>query len=828
MSKLYFIDGYHGGIRGHMPEGSWQDILHAMEVYPEWKISLEIEPESWEYIKNHDAKTYHRLQKSFSELSASGRLEFISGSYAQPFCWAVNGESNIRQLLYGIETIKEHFAEIFVDTYAVQEPCFTSALPQILTQLGYVRLSLKNPTAWGGYMAKMPGGIIQLYGPDGSSIPAVPRYECEELISCNATEASGYDLPLVKEFADKCNRNGIQAPAGMCLQDLGWASKPLVQGIDVEYVTWREYFNRFGSLICGEAVFSQEDVLVALPWGNRILQEMLRNVRKAENRILQTEKLLAIAGAGNGSEDLEPYYNLLKDAWKMLLQAQHHDSYICATCGEGTRMWAFQSNALAAGCCALLDKISDFAMATAAATARTQGSLTVPEQEIWLGVYNTVGNPRSSQAEIALGFDFGVRCLVVYDENNKEIHSQIDPTRFYEDGSIGAAVVRFEAFVDGIGYSAYRVVPSAMPEKKEPMVLKQTKDTVEVSNDYFTIVFDLTKGGSILKLYDKETKRDYAERLSGFGSLRGYFIAEKQFIGNMDTSVEFKLISHGAIYTKLCFTGEFKGIEFENTVIIRRQDRRIDFETTANFGTDTEIGYPYEPKPEERYHGTKRSSCREDYKLGVQFPLGDSRVKVIKSAPFDVYESRLEDTRFDSWKNIKHNIINGYVDFYQENTNTGLAIFCDHVNGYSLADNLFTLTLGFGYHSNFWWGYQPLRGKCKIRYSILPHSSDWEQAYIPYEESLVREPLSVQRLSGKPDHNKLTVFCCDNKSVETVTILHHNGKSQARLFHSSHKKEKNSFRNKIPGFQGISANLHGMPDGRKPERFGKLEIKTLI
>ena len=48
MATLYFVDGYHGGIRGHMPEGSWQDILSAMERWPEWKISLEIEPESWE------------------------------------------------------------------------------------------------------------------------------------------------------------------------------------------------------------------------------------------------------------------------------------------------------------------------------------------------------------------------------------------------------------------------------------------------------------------------------------------------------------------------------------------------------------------------------------------------------------------------------------------------------------------------------------------------------------------------------------------------------------------------------------------------------------
>lgn len=823
MSKLYFVDGYHGGIRGHMPEGSWQDILHALETYPEWKISLEIEPESWEYLKRHDYKTYHRLQDIISEPVSGSRLEFISGSYAQPFCWAVNGESNIRQLILGVKLIKEHFPGVIVDTYAVQEPCFTSSLPQILKQLGYARMSLKNPTAWGGYMAKMPGEIIRLFGRDDSFLPAVPRYEWEELISCNATEASGYDFSSIEGFAEKCNLHGIKAPAGMCLQDLGWSSKPLVKDIDVEYVTWREYFERFGDRINGDVELSQEDILTALPWGNRILQEMLRGVRHAENRILQVEKLLAIAEAKSGErEECRP---LLEKAWEKLMQAQHHDGYICATCGEGTRLWAFQSNALVTDCCSLLEEITDLTMK---AVSGRQSTEITPGKDQWLRVYNTVGNPRFSLAEVMLGFDYGVRDVEVYDGQNNRLLSQIDPIRHYEDGSIGAAVLRFYGAAEGIGYTSYRVVPVDTVPVRKVMAVKTAQNTIEVSGDYLHVVFDLMKGGSIVRLYDKETKRDYAEGVSGLGSLRGYSIKEDKFIDTMDSPVECRIKSNGSLYTELVFSGEFHGIAFENTVSFSLHERRIDFETSINFLKDTEIGYPYEPEPEERYHGRIRSSCREDYKIGVQFPLGDSPVKVIKSAPFDIYESRLTDTRFDSWDTIKHNIINGYVDIYQESSNSGLAIFCDHVNGYSLADNLFTLTLGFGYHSNFWWGYQPLRGKCRMKYSILPHALTWEQAYIPYEDSLLREPLLVERLPGRPDSDKLTVFSCENKAVETVTILRSEGKSQVRLFHNSHKNEKFVSRSTLPEFQGVSANLYGIPDGKEAAQIGKLEIKTLI
>lgn len=30
----YYADGYHGGFYGHMPDGSFRDILNAMERYP--------------------------------------------------------------------------------------------------------------------------------------------------------------------------------------------------------------------------------------------------------------------------------------------------------------------------------------------------------------------------------------------------------------------------------------------------------------------------------------------------------------------------------------------------------------------------------------------------------------------------------------------------------------------------------------------------------------------------------------------------------------------------------------------------------------------------
>src|SRR5690625_3093592 len=138
--KAYFVDGYHGGIKGHMPLGSWADVFNEMKRHPHWKISLDIEPISWEVLKNTDPISYETLQEMLKDNRPESRVEMLAGSYAQPFGWVINGESNIRHLMRGLEIIKEHFPEAIVDTYATQEPCWSSAFPQILLSLGFKRV----------------------------------------------------------------------------------------------------------------------------------------------------------------------------------------------------------------------------------------------------------------------------------------------------------------------------------------------------------------------------------------------------------------------------------------------------------------------------------------------------------------------------------------------------------------------------------------------------------------------------------------------------------------------------------------------------------------
>src|SRR5690554_6089305 len=180
--KAYFIDGYHGGVWGHYPEDYTGYIVDQLKKYPDWKINLEIEPETWDRAKIEEREAYQQLQELVKDQSSTARIEFVNPTYAQSYLFNISGESIIRQFDYGIQKTKEHFPTASFNTYSSEEPCFTSSLPQILTLFDFKYASLKNPnTCWGGYTRGFDSELANWIGPDGTSILTVPRYEFESL-----------------------------------------------------------------------------------------------------------------------------------------------------------------------------------------------------------------------------------------------------------------------------------------------------------------------------------------------------------------------------------------------------------------------------------------------------------------------------------------------------------------------------------------------------------------------------------------------------------------------------------------------------------------------
>ena len=221
--QAYFIDGYHGGIYGHYPVGQTAFIAQKLRQNPNWNINIEIEPESWEVVRQRDPEGYEAFKRLFKDQSVeSGRIEYVNPTYAQSYFFGTSGESAIRQFEYGIRLIRKHFPEAVFTTYSAEEPCFTSCLPYILKSFGFSYASTKNPnTMWGGYVSAYGGELVNWVGPDGTRLTTVPRYACEDLQPGSCWQSISWFN--TEDYIHKCLDAGIQHPVGMCIQDASWS-----------------------------------------------------------------------------------------------------------------------------------------------------------------------------------------------------------------------------------------------------------------------------------------------------------------------------------------------------------------------------------------------------------------------------------------------------------------------------------------------------------------------------------------------------------------------------------------------------------------------------
>lgn len=271
--QKYFTDGFHGGYYGHYPIDTYtQFIVDQLDKNPNWYIGLEIEPETWDTVQVRTPEAY----LAFKQKLGTDRVEYTNPSYAQSYLYCINGESIIRQFHYGIKKIRHHFPDVIISTYAVEEPCFTSCLPTILPQFGFRHAVLKCPnTCWGGYSAAYGGELVNLIGPDGTSMLSVPRYACEKLEKESVWQTIAWGNN--PQYFKACFDYGIKNPVAMTYQDAGWTNGPWIGTDEAKmngtiYTRWTKYIEEQSvGTSDDDYYFSQEDVRPGLMWGSQVM-----------------------------------------------------------------------------------------------------------------------------------------------------------------------------------------------------------------------------------------------------------------------------------------------------------------------------------------------------------------------------------------------------------------------------------------------------------------------------------------------------------------------------------------------------------------------------
>ena len=795
--QAYFVDGYHGGIYGHYPvEWKTQFIVDQLTKHPEWRICLEIEPETWDTVQVRTPEAYSRLKK----MVGGQQVEFTNPTYAQPYCYNISGESIIRQFEYGIKSINKHFPDVNFVTYSVEEPCFTSCLPQILKLFGFKYAVLKCPnTCWGGYTGAYGGELVNWVGTDGTSIPTVPRYACEDLEENSTWQTTAWGNS--ESYLKACRNAGIEHPVGMCFQDAGWKNGPwLGSGKNIKhnsiYVTWKDYFENISiGKTNDDWHFSQEDVRVNLMWGSQVMQKIAQEVRVSENMIIMAEKMSAMAHLDNNYNCNQADFD---EAWRTLMLAQHHDSWIVPYNGLNKRgtwadqitRWTDQTNSIAKH--AMVTSMQSF--------DKKKASDTSMSQQGYVRVYNTLGTKRTEKVNVLLPNEYIDSDIEVYDQKKKAIGCFVEK----EGNNVR---LLFEAEIPPFGYSTYLVQKKKSGKEDVSGGNKVNERDGVVENEQYKIVFDLSKGGIIKSLIaKKEGNKEFAEKTKGqysLGELRGYFYEEGKFRSSTESPARMSIIKNNPFETSVKIEGEIASHPFAQIITLTKGQKGIDFDLTINWKQNVGIG----EYKEKRWRDNRRAYCDDRYKLSVLFPVDLRSPRVYKNAPFDVCESQLDDTFFGTWDRIKHNIILNWVDLAEEKGDYALALLSDHTTSYSHGKD-YPLGLTAQYSGGGLWGpdYKITR-PLHIKYALVPHRGKWDKAGISTVSESWNQPLFCSYYPSVELVNKSFVDLQDTGYQVSALKVVENG-ILLRLFNAEGdgKARKVTFTMPISGIEEIDLN----------------------
>jgi alpha-mannosidase len=776
--KAWFADGYHGGIYGHYPATFTQYMVDALKQNPDWKLNLEIEPETWDFARTNTPEAYEAFKSLVADQSPNGRIEFVNPGYGQSYLWNIAGESVIQQLGRGIRKIHEHFPNASFTTYCSEEPCFTTALPGILKSFGFKYAVLKNPnTCWGGYTRAFGGELVNWKGPDGTALPTVPRYAIEALKPGSTWETIA--AANSRGYIRAAQQAGIAHPVGMCLQDAGWRFGPWLKRASdayspTEYVTWRHYFETVATQTPSQDWrVSPEDIQVSLVWGAQVLQRIAQQVRKAEDRLMMAEKLATLANVyGQVPWPVASF----DEAWRTLMLAQHHDCWIVPYNGRPGNTWA--------------DKVQRWTEATREASEASihQSTETLmprptPNDRYLVRVFNTVAAPRTNLVRVKVPDNWSGSSMSIRTGTGRHLASQVIEENGHRE-------LLYAGPVPSCGYNSFWLERTPAPPVKGATAARTKDGLIRLETDLYKGVLDASKGGAFRSLIAKHLDNCElvdAPNARSFNEIRGYFPEQHRFCSTADSSAKIDILESGPVRICVRISGEIASNTVTQWITLVQGEPRMDFRVKIDWQGSPRIG-----ADDAQFSGSSREKDRkafydDRFKLLALFPLNLSDQRVFKEAPFDVVESRLTNTFFDGWSEIKNNVILHWVDVFDAPKGVGVTLLSDHTTSYAHgADHPLGLTLQYS-GPGLWGRDYSLRGPTEVNYALLPHAGTWQTAGLWTAANSWNEPFVVDlvKLDQMPMDWARSLLTVEGGGWEVPTMRGEGGKVLIRLFNAT-------------------------------------------
>jgi alpha-mannosidase len=583
------------------------DSLDMADYEPSVKTGINLDALTYELVAEHYPHLIRRLKKYLD----AGRVEIIGGTFGQPMGSMVSGESNLRQLVVGQQTIERVLGRpvaVFLEEEEMSHP----QIPQMLALAGYRYASMAQCDTWGRHGApSMEEPVIWWEGADGTRMLAVP----------NSTLV--FHPPMVTHDIDwlwtdegRATLAGMQrarAPLALKWTEFGWEKltgksinkfdpelfKTLSEKFNVEYVTVEQYLDRQSSTAATVPVrrVVVDDFDKLLPWG--IGGDQIRRFgREVESVLLAAERFEAVAHVLQLSRG---EVGLLDEAWRQFLAAQSHDVSLCEYTHHqgatppadpvldthfqtwGSYGYRFMDDAVTTGRAVLKRSLQAIAQAVDTAPNGACGELAAV-------VFNPCGFERDTvvtTGNLQLE-DRRVGAVQVRNAAGQRVPSQLLSSERTGDGRLACAEVAFMAeALPSVGYDTYYLETLPLASSTPATDLRVDQSALVLENVFVRVALDPVSG-AIRSLFDRRTGREMIDGAARpFPTLTGEANGSSPLARPPNTPVEpyhtahtqatFTWLETGPLRARVRATHpDVRGLRFEITVTLTAASADVD------------------------------------------------------------------------------------------------------------------------------------------------------------------------------------------------------------------------------------------------------------
>jgi alpha-mannosidase len=689
---LYLLTYDHGGLVlwgvPHFVE-TFTQAISWLDRYPKFKIGLDNEAYLYDYLAEHDPQTLALIRNALTQYK--GRLGIGSCTYGQPLMCFLNDESNIRQIQFAVETVKQRFGRK-LSVYLMSEHAMHSQIPQILNGLGFWGAIMRTHFMMYGYNPTFNVGFGKWVGLDGTQINAIPTYTGEGagfgkttvdnwiLTRCPGPQCGGKTLEGFRE-----EFRNIHPLLASRADDAALRREALVQEVE------NQPQDRWVLLEDLPEIFKQpqadfktlpNDFVVRMPWGY-CGNEIWNRSREAEVSVLIAERIAALAWHAAGGE----YEKEIKESWRNLLIAQHHDIQICGLVPEA-RKYLNRSISISKA-------VTDQALQAVA--HRMEGGKVAQ-----ITVFNPSSWTRTEWIEVTVDLPshFANRLNVRY--RGDIVPSEIVSALRGSSGNLQQAGIALRVEVSPLAFQSYSVeaAPGAEPDAES------TPDALQFESNYWRL--ELHPEGGIAALTSVKTGKP----LLAPGTRSGFFAGVINGI-----AVESKGVWHilnpvsGSNYFEAHEHGEIGGIPYSSKLLIWRDSPRLDFRIHFEFEKERIGRLSQNPRD-----ATSPFLHEEKLRFKLFPALKKDDMKGVRDLPFAIAETPDRYIQGNYWTAVT-------------GKDSGLAVFNRGTMSLVREDDG-GVSVPLAYSMYYIWGTRILNGIYEYELALWPFESAWVDAQL--------------------------------------------------------------------------------------------------